>query len=154
MNLRLLDILPNLLLPLPVRSSKPRVPLPNHLLKVRHLLSIRKARHELRLAQRDFVALVHLPEVVDLAVQLDHVLHLGGLGLLPRGLGHEGGRLGHDEHARLDLEDVAVPELALLGVERGVQFWRDHVLDADEPGAWVGAVVEYALTDIWLRNRR
>lgn len=54
----------------------------------------------------------------------------------------------HDEHAALDLEDMAVPALALFRLECGVQVGRDHVFDADEAGVGERRVVEDALAHV------
>lgn len=75
-----------------------------------------------------------------------HLLHLLILSNLPRRV-WDGG-LRHDEHAGLDLKDVAVPQLAFLRVQRLVQSRRDHVLDADDARVALGAVVEDALAHL------
>ena len=86
--------------------------------------------------------------MIDLPIELNHLLHLGRLGLLPQSLGDERRRLGHDQHARLDLEDVAVPQAALVLGQGLVEVGLDHVLDADQTGAGRGAVVQQALADV------
>lgn len=43
---------------------------------------------------------------------------------------------------------MAVPQLALLGLEGRIKFWRDHVLDADEARARVGTVIKDALAHV------
>jgi hypothetical protein len=69
--------------------------------------------------------------MVHLAIKLNHLLHLSGLGLVPQRLRNKRGGLGHNEHARLHLEDMAVPKTALLLVQGLVQVRLDHVFDAN-----------------------
>lgn len=147
MDLRLLDVRAEFLLPFPVRTES-RISLAYDFLELWHLLAVGKGRHQLGLAQWNLMALVHLPQVVYLAVQLDDILHLRSLGFLPCSLRHQSRRLRHDEHARLDFKNVAVPQLALVRIERLIQLWCNHVLDANEASAWVRTVIEDTLTDI------
>jgi len=58
---------------------------------------------------------------------------------------------GHDQHPGLDFEDVAVPELALFGIEGFEEGGADHVFDANEAGVGVRGVVDETLADIWDR---
>lgn len=44
---------------------------------------------------------------------------------------------------------MAVPELALFGVEGIKEGGADHVFDADEAGVGVWGVVDKTLADIW-----
>lgn len=131
MNFWLLDILSSFLLVSPI-GPKLGVTLLDELLEV-DLPRRRETRHKLRLPERDGVALVHLPQMVHLTVQVDNLLHLGVLS----GLGHAR----QDQHARLHLKNVAVPQLALVARQGGVQLRGDHVFNADEPGAFFGAIV-------------
>ncbi len=148
-NLRHLNPLPQLFLPSPVTPRKPAIPLVHELLQPRQLLRSRNASHQLRLSKRQFIPAIDLPEMIRLAVQLDHLLHLGGLGLAPQRLRDEGRRLGHDQHARLDLEHVTVPQAALVLGQRVVHVRLDHVLDTDQAGAGRRAVVEQALPHVF-----
>lgn len=146
MNLRLHNPLP--LPPLLLATDPiPPIPIPHHLAELRKLLVIRKAHHELRLAQRQFIAAVDLPEMVRFAVQADDLLHLFRLGGLPDA-GREAVGARHDQHPALDFEDVAVPEAALGGVEGFVEDGADHVFDADEARVGEGGVVDEALADV------
>jgi hypothetical protein len=86
--------------------------------------------------------------MVNLAIKLNHLLHLSGLGLVPQRLRNERGGLGHNEHARLDLEDMTVPETALLLVQGLVQVRLDHVFDANQAGPRGGTIVEQTLAHI------
>lgn len=148
MDPRLLDILPGLFLLPPITPRKPLVPLAHDLFQPRKPIHLGQTRHQLWLSQRQLIPAVDLPEVVHLSIKLDHLLHLSSLGLVPKRLGNERGGLRHDKHARLNLEDMAVPQTALLLVQGLVQVRLDHVLDADQAGAWGGAVVEKALAHI------
>lgn len=87
MNVRLLDALSNLFLPFPV-GAKPGISLADNSVKVGHLFALREACHQLGLSERDLMALVYLPQVVDLAVEFNDIPHLGGFCLFPGGLGH------------------------------------------------------------------
>lgn len=140
-------ILPNLALVLVV-DAEPAIPIPDNLVEV-ELPVLGEAGHEFRLTQWQGVATVRLPQVVDLAVEVDDLLHLGRLGHLPGLLRAERRRRArHDEHARAHLEGVRVPELALLSWQRLVDLGRHHVLDTDEFGVWSRAIIEDALAHI------
>ena len=148
MKLRLWDILPQVLLAPPVRPRKLGIPLVQMFLHPRKLLRFRETGHELWLAKWQFIAPVNLPEVIDLAVELNDLFHFSGLGLVPSCLGNQSRRLGHYEHAGFDFEDVRVPEFALLCIEGLVERGGNHVLDAEDAGPWVGTVVQNALSDV------
>jgi hypothetical protein len=125
-NLRRLDVLSDLLLALMVRP-KALIPILHRLLEIRHLVSSRVACHELWRAKRQLVSPVGLPEMVDLAIQVDDFLHFLVFGYLPYRLGNSR-RLRHDEHARLDFEDMRVPQLLFFRVKGFVEFGGNHVL--------------------------
>ena len=142
------SILPNLPLAFVVHAEPP-IAVADDLVEV-ELARLGEAGHQLGLSQWQGIAAVCLPQVVDLAVEVDDLLHLGRLGRLPgllRAQRRRGAR--HDEHARAHLKDVRVPELALLGRQRLVDLGRHHVLDADEFGVGPGAIIEDALAYIW-----
>lgn len=149
----LLDALPQLLLPLPV-AAEAGVAVGHGLVEV-ELAVGGEAGHEAGGAERQGVAAVRLPQVVDLAVQPDHVAHLARLGRLPRlprarhraAAAARGPR--HDQHPRLHLVHVRVPQLPLRGGQRFIECGRDHVLDPDEPRGRARAVVQDALADVW-----
>lgn len=128
-NGRLLDVLSDLTL-VAMIFTKSSVSVSDLLIKV-ELAVVGVAGHELRLAQRKLVALVRLPQVKDLAVESDDLFHLFVLCDFPDGLG-DTGRAGHEQHARLDFEDVRVPVLTLFGFQGFVKASTDHVFDADE----------------------
>lgn len=46
---------------------------------------------------------------------------------------------------------MAVPKLALVGVESFVEGCADHVFDTDDAGIGIGAVVDEALADVFRR---
>ena len=129
MNGGLLDVLSDLTL-VTVIFTKPSVSVSNLLVEVK-LIIVGIAGHELRLAQRKLVALVCLPQVEDLAVKCDNLLHLFVLCDFPDSCG-DTGRTGHEQHARLYFEDVRVPVFALFRLQGLVEAGADHVLDADE----------------------
>lgn len=145
----LLDVLSDLAL-VTVVFSKSSVPVSNLLVEI-ELIVIGVAGHQLRLAQRKFVTLVRLPKVVDLAVQSDDLFHLLVLGNFPDSLG-DTSRTRHKEHARLDFENVRVPELALFVVQCFVETGADHVLDTDETSIGLGRVVEKALSHLCMNQ--
>lgn len=96
-----------------------------------------EAHHELREPKWEGVAAVDLPEMEGLAVRLDdllHVLALDGAGD-PR----------HEEDAALNLVLVGVPQRHLRLRQHQEQRLRHEVLDANEAGVSVGAVVDQAL---------
>lgn len=125
----LLDVLSNLTL-VTVVLSKSSIPVSNLLVKI-ELVIVGIAGHQLRFAERKLVALVRLPEVIDLAVQSDDLFHLLVLGNFPNGFRNTS-RTRHEEHARLDFKDVRVPKLALFVVQGFVEASTDHVLDTNE----------------------
>lgn len=49
---------------------------------------------------------------------------------------------------------MAVPELALFGIECFEEGGADHVFDADKAGVGVRGVVDETLADIWDRQFR
>jgi hypothetical protein len=126
--LRLLDILPNLLFPLRIRF-KPLVPIFHPLLKIWHLVRTRVTRHQLWLSQRQFVAAICLPQVVDFTVEMDDFFHFPVLCEFPGGF-WDGGWLGHDQHPGLYFKDVGVPEFLFFRVKSVVELGSDHVLCA------------------------
>ena len=146
MRLRNGNILPLPLLLL-ITDPKPLIPIPYDIFK-RQLALLRIAHHQLRLPQRQLIPLVHLPEMVRLAIQANDILHLFRFGDFPRGAGDVGVR--HDKHPALDFEDVTVPELTLFCVESGVKLGGDHIFDADEAGVFGGGVVDEALADVYV----
>lgn len=91
---------------------------------------------------------INLPEMIRLPIETNHVLHLLRLGYFPRSIGHAG-RGRHDEHTRLDLVHMGVPEFALFGGESVVEGRGDHILHAEQAGGGGVAVIDDALADIW-----
>ena len=129
MDRRFLDVLSNLTL-VTVVLSKSSVSISHLLVKI-ELVVVGVAGHQLRLAQRKLVALVRLPKVVDFAVQSDDLFHLLVLSNFPDSL-RDTSRTRHEEHSRLDFEDVRVPEFALFVIQGFVEAGANHVLDTDE----------------------
>jgi hypothetical protein len=146
MNGGLLDVLSDLTL-VTVIFTKSSVPVSNLVIKV-ELIVIGVAGHELRLAQRKLMTLVCLPQVEDLAVKCDDLFHLLVLCDFPDSCG-DTGRPGHEQHARLDFEDVRVPVFAFVRFKSFVEASTDHIFDADETSIGFGRVVEKALSHLW-----
>lgn len=96
-NIRRLDLLPQVLLPLPIRP-KSSIPVSDVLLKIELPFS-REARHQLRFAQRQLIASVCLPQMVDLAIQVNDLLHLLRFCSLPHLLQPRRCGTGHDQHS-------------------------------------------------------
>ena len=126
---RLLDILSDLTL-VTMIFTKSSVSISNLLIKVK-LIVIGIAGHELRFAQRKLVTLVRLPQVEDLAVESNDIFHLFVLSDFPDSLGDTGWTR-HEQHARLDFENVRVPVFAFFRFQGFVETSTDHVFDADE----------------------
>lgn len=141
MNLRHRNVLSRLFLNLIVRS-KPLVPLPDMLLKVK-LPIRREARHQFWLTQRQRMPPIRLPQVVHLSIQIHDLLHLVVLGYLPCAFGYSA--VGHDEHSRLDLVRMRMPQFALFLVECFIELGCDHVLNPYEAGVGLVRVVEETL---------
>ena len=85
--------------------------------------------------------------MIRLPVQFHDLLHLLCLRCLPRRPRHQR-RLRHDQHARLNLVDVRVPQTALLSRQGCENSGCDHVFYADKAGALAGRIVNEALTDV------
>jgi hypothetical protein len=116
-----------------VSEVLPELPLPGE----RH--------HDLRQAERERVAAVHLPEVDGLAVGPAHLLQVPAL--------HGAGHARHEQHPALHLELVRVPQRLLLVGQRQEHALGDDVLDADEARAGAGAVEDEALADVLVEVR-
>lgn len=70
----------------------------------------------------------------------------------PYAIGHNG-RHWQSEQARLDLEDVRMPQLALLRVQGFVKTASDQVLNADQARILVFAVVDDTLAHVFVQYR-
>ena len=145
MNVGFLNVLSDLAL-VTVVLSETLVSVTDHLVKVK-LVVVGVAGHEIRLAQRELVTLVRLPQMEDFAIQMDHLLHLSVLGNLPDGLGYTGWTW-HEKHAGFNFEDVRMPKLALFLVECLIESRCDHVFDTNKASIWFRRVVENALADL------
>ena len=89
--------------------------------------------------------------MVRLPIQPHDLLHLFSLCCFPDAC-WEAVRAGHDQHTAFDLEDVAMPELAFVGVKGFEESRTDHVFDANEASIGGRGVVDEALADVWPRR--
>lgn len=96
-----------------------------------------ESHHELRQAKRERVTLVNLPEMVDFTISLAHLLHVLALN------GAWDSR--HEQQPTLHLVEVGVPQPLLLVRQCQEEVLRYDVLEADQLGVGVGAIVDQAL---------
>lgn len=99
-----------------------------------------KSHHDLGQPKREAIPLIDLPEMDGLPVRLADLLEVLAL---------DGAwDTGHEEEPTLDLELVRVPQWLLLVGQSEEVTLRDDVLDPDEPGLGIGAVVDQALPHV------
>ena len=82
MNLWFFDVCPLIALLL-ARDLEPAIPFSNQLTQPLLLSLAGETHHQFRSSQWQLVPSIHLPEMIRLPVQPDHILHLLGLRLLP-----------------------------------------------------------------------
>jgi hypothetical protein len=81
------------------------------------------------------MSLVDVPEMPGLSIQANNLLHRLHLELLPLiAVASVGGRRWQDQHPRLDLEFMAVPQFLFFGVESFVDVLWNHLFHANQAG--------------------
>lgn len=125
---------------------KSRIPLLNQLSQPTrhgflHGLLTRETPHKLRRSHRDFIATIHLPEMVRLAINRRDISHLRRFRRLPY-LVRDPARCRHNQHPGLYLKLVRVPQLSFFGWERLEKARGYHVFDPDQSGVFLGGVVD------------
>lgn len=95
---------------------------------------------------------IDFPKVPCLAIEIDDLLHSFKLGVLPFLIAHSLW-LRQDEHTRLDLELMRMPQLLLIWRKRLVYCSWHHVLYTNEFCVFLVRIVDEALTKIFASMR-
>lgn len=96
-----------------------------------------KCHHKLRRPNWQSIAAIDLPKMEGLPISLAYLLHIPPL--------HGPGNPREEQNPTLDLVLVRMPKRLLVVRESHEEVLGDEVLDADELGLGLGAVVDEAL---------